>query len=260
MHLRSTYVYRAILLLLPLLTLPFLVPVTPAPAAAPARIRAFVYGVTYYDSLSYGSAMVPPSSNTIYLMAGHPNVLALRQTMIYFWPLTNNYQADWSALNQQVRGTLEIYRQQARVGQVPLDDYVVQYDNTDPADTLRLYRGAAARQQVTHAEALQKAYNAQTLDYDRAEQNWRTKMDALLRQGLHNGKVRGRVPPEPVAPKPVSLVTTNLDHGYIVSLAEGTYAIQVRRADGSIAPQSQKQLVVFSTQNQKAIGYDVVPE
>jgi hypothetical protein len=219
-----------------------------------------VYGVTYYDGLSYAGTMVPPSSKTIYLMAGHPNVLALRQTMIYFWPLTNNYQADWSALNQEVRGTLEIYRQQTRVSQVSLDDYVVQYDNTDPADTLRLYRGAAARQQVAHAQAQQRAYNQHTLDYDRAEQAWRTRMDALLRQGLHSGKIRGRVPLEPVSPKPVSLVTTNLDQGYIVSLAEGTYAIHVRRADGSIAPQSQKQLVVFSTQNQQAIGYDIVPE
>ena len=250
----------AILSLLTILALPLVCTLTPADAATPARTRAFVYGVTYYDGLSYGSTMVTPSSNTIYLMAGHLNVLILRQTMIYFWPLTNDYQADWSALNKPVGGMLEILRQGSRVSQVTLDDYVVQYDSIDPADTVQLYRGAAARQQVTRVKDLQQAYSRHLMDYDRAELKWRNKMDDLLRKGLHGGKVKGHVPPEPVAPMPVLLVTTNLDQGYAFVLNEGTYAIQVRRADGSIAPDSRKKLVVFSAQSQTAIGYDVVPE
>jgi hypothetical protein len=72
------------------------------------RQKEFVYGIAFYDGYLYGNSMVPPTIDVIYLQANVDNIVAPRNTLIYYWPLTNRYLADWAAMNELVSGELEI--------------------------------------------------------------------------------------------------------------------------------------------------------
>src|SRR5690606_39264060 len=67
-----------------------------AQEGASAREEAFVYATTHFDGLTYGSAVVTPDVDTLYLIANVENIVAPRNTLIYYWALTDEYLADWS--------------------------------------------------------------------------------------------------------------------------------------------------------------------
>jgi hypothetical protein len=77
-------------------------------AQRPEKTEAFVYGGHVFNGHSHINTFYPPSVETIYLLANRPSVLLPRRTLVYFWPLTNLYKADWASLNAAVGGTLEV--------------------------------------------------------------------------------------------------------------------------------------------------------
>lgn len=85
-----------------------LLAVIPTQAQEPDKVKAFVYSGQVFNDLGHVSVFYPPSVDTIYLLADQQNILSPRWTLVYFWPLTNAYKADWSSMNQIVTGTLEI--------------------------------------------------------------------------------------------------------------------------------------------------------
>jgi hypothetical protein len=77
-------------------------------AQAPEKVREFVYGVNVYNGTEYHGTFYPPSEDTLYILADITNIISPRNTLVYFWPATNELKADWDNLNEVVDGTLEI--------------------------------------------------------------------------------------------------------------------------------------------------------
>ncbi|MGC4105830.1 MAG: hypothetical protein QM753_05645 [Thermomicrobiales bacterium] len=248
--------FRSWLILLVLC--PMMVGVPPALAANDAQPEV-VYGVTYDNGVTYASTMAPASTDTIYVLADTTNMLELRRTLVYFWSLTNQYLADWTSLNDQVDGTLEVKKDGHVLTTIPITDYVIQYDQQDPKSTLKVYLGPDASAQAAAFKEHQAAYQQQLVDYSKAEQQWRDEMDALLRATPVAGAPVATPPVRPEKPVPLTLMSTDLKQGFPVTLAEGAYTIQVRDNSGQIIPESVKTVVAYSP-NDHAIGYDVVPE
>ena len=113
-----------LLLLLALLVV--VLPAAPALAQMPQKERRFVYGVNLFDGVQYATGFVPPAVETIYLLADHMGVLDPKLTEVYFWPITNDYRADFSSLNELVPGRLEVVQGSQVVRTVDLTEYVVQ--------------------------------------------------------------------------------------------------------------------------------------
>ena len=229
-------------------------------AQAPARTDAFVYGITYFGGQAYGNTMVPPGIKTIYLTTGMQSIVAPRQTLIYFWPVTNQYLADWENKNELVAGTLEVYRNGRLFQSLKLTDYVIQYDQANPPETLKLSVGSDAQAAETRFREQQKKNNDDQAAYYQAEQVWQDKMDELLR----NLPVNQTIPPDqlPKEPTPVpafTLYSSQLEQGYLVSLPVGEYDLQMKRADGVYQPEGAKHLVVFDKE-QNGVSYSVVPQ
>lgn len=229
-------------------------------AQAPARVDAFVFGATSFDGLIYQTSFVPPSIDTIYQLANVKNVITPRSTLIYFWPLTNRYEADWSMKNEIVDGKLEILSQNRVVLSSALETYIVQYDEADPEASLELYTGGQADQAWKNFQALQASYRDRLFKYYEDYEVYRNKVDELTTKATREN----RTIPEsewPVAPKqvePLSVYSSELARGFIINLPEGEYQVQLRLAGGSIQVGSQKRLVVFS-KIQDGISYKVVP-
>jgi hypothetical protein len=228
-------------------------------AQAPERHDAFVYGVSFFNGQDYGSALVPPSIDTIYLLAGIKNVIAPRQTAIYFWPVTNRYLADWELRNELVEGTLDIYQAGRLFRSVRLVDYVIQYDLDNPSETLKLYNGEEAAAAYAGYQVLQNRNKADQAAYNQAEQVWRDKMDTLLRALAPGQTVTPeQLPEEPSPVPPFTLHSSSVEKGYVVSLPVGEYDVQTTLPDGSSQPDSRKHLLVFDKQ-QDGIEYSLVP-
>lgn len=228
-------------------------------AQAPERIEAFVYGTTYYNGLVYDSGMVPPGTGTIYFTAGVQNILAPRRTLIYYWPITNRFLADWDAMNELVQGQLEIYQNGQILISVPLQEYVIQYDRQNPVETLNLFVGDQAFAEYQKFEQLRAEYRQTLFDYYAAHQKYRDEMDEILRSHKP-GEVNPEELPQRPGPAPnFNLLSTQPNKAYALSLPVGSYEIQIRLEDGRVLESSRKKLVVFD-RLREGVAYSVVPQ
>lgn len=226
-------------------------------AQAPPRERQFVYGVNAYAPGRYDGVFYPLSVNTIYLLADEPNVVSARYTLVYFWPITNEYRADWDALNQDVPGRLEVLRGGRMVHTLERTRYVVQYPRGMDAGEVRLYVDDEAEQRYAAFEAARTAFREAVWEHARRQSEYTVVLEKAIASRARGKPVSLAAPPQP--PEPLRLYSTAVNHGFLIRLAAGEYHLQLRLLDGRILPESRRQLVVF-TARREGIGYSVVPQ
>jgi hypothetical protein len=226
-------------------------------AQTPKKERAFVYGINAAFATSFTGTFAPASAPAIYLLANETSVISPRITEIYFWPITNEYQADWALVNETVTGTLEILRGGQVVSSVPLSKYSIQYTPRGTSADARLYLGAEAEQAQEQFKAKQAAFQKESLAYYQAQQKWQAAIEEAIAKRQAGQNVTP--PPEPQPPTPIDTFSNGLNDGFPIKLAPGNYQIQVRGADGAIVPESPRALIVFAARR-VAVGYTVVPE
>ncbi len=228
----------------------------PIQAQEPEKTEAFVYGGQVFDGLVYRSAFYPPSVDTIYLLADQQSILSPRRTMVYFWPLANAYKADWNALNEVVTGKLEILGGSELVATIPQESYVIQWPE-GPDGPQEVYTGAEAEARYQAFIALRKAYQEALWAHNDAMQQYYEDLRRVQEAREQGQQVE--LPEEPSEPEPPRIYSTPVSQGSVVSLPAGRYAVRVCADDGSIAPGSQKKLIVFAPRRQ-GLGYQIVPQ
>jgi hypothetical protein len=226
-------------------------------AQTPKKERAFVYGINAAFALTYLGTFAPDSASGIYLLADQTSVISPRITEIYFWPITNEYQADWNLVNEPVPGKLEILRSGQLLTSVDPTKYSIQFTPRGMAADAKLYLGVEAEQAQAQFTAKQDAYQQASRAYLEARRQWLAAMDAAVAQ--HAAGKQVTLPLEPQQPAPIDTFSNGLNDGFPVKLTPGNYQIQVRSPDGTIVPQSRRDLVVFAPRR-VAVGYTVVPE
>jgi hypothetical protein len=246
---------RRVLLLLCLLSV--VLPVIPALAQAPERERRFVYGINLFDGIQYATGFVPPSVDTVYVLADQLGVLDPKLTEVYFWPVTNDYRADFTSLNELVDGRLEIVRGGQVLQTVDLTEYVVQLDQTGALGPGQIALGTDARAGWDRFQAEKAAYVQRLHDYADAQAAYQQELDALPASATPGVAV---TPPDPPAePAPFTLYSTDIGRGFPIQLSAGEYTIRVRSADGKIVEDSEKRLVAFGPRR-PGVGFQVVPQ
>ena len=96
-------------------------------AQVPLKERQFVYGINAFTWKGYAGALSPRAARTVYLLAGRPSIISPRETLVYYWPTTGDYRADWSSLDASVPGTLEVSATGRRPERLTRALYVIQY-------------------------------------------------------------------------------------------------------------------------------------
>lgn len=226
----------------------------PSRADLTDRERQFVYGLNVFTATEYVSTFAPASIDTIYVLADHVGVLDPKFTEVYFWPITNDYRADWTALNELVPGTLEVLREGRLLQHVELKDYVVQFDRSGALGNGRISVGAEAADRRAEFERERAAYLDRLRAYTDETEQFNRSLDELRQRG---GEAAPPTPP--TQPAPFTLYSSSLARGFPVELAAGEYTLQVRAADGEIVAGSQKRLVAIAPRRQ-GIGYEVVSQ
>ena len=220
-----------------------------ASAQAPERRREFVYGYYAFDGAEYATGFAPPSADTLYILADRESVLDPKWTEVYFWPITNEYRADFAALNEPVKGELEVTRAGGTATTAPLTDYVIQVDQASARGGETLATGPAARERYAAFERERAAYVARLNEHARANEEYLRRLQA-------NDGSRPQPPPEPA---PFTLYSTSPGRGFALTLPAGEYRIRQRDEAGAVVPGSEKRLVAIAPRRQ-AIGYEIVPQ
>ncbi len=242
-----------------LLTLCLLaVTVSTVSASAPARNEAFVYAISAFDGQVYRSTFAPANTKTIYLMENESNVLVSKETEVYFWPLTQKYNADWLAENNFVDGTLEILQGGRIVKSIPPQAYVIQYDSQDPIGTRNLAVGKEAVTAYDNFTHLREAYQDALVQYNKDFQTYSDEVSRIVSDANGAPLSNADFPTEPAKVADFTLYSTEIANGFVFALPAGNYSVQLRLPDGSLQAGSQKQLVVFA-KLRRAIAYKVIP-
>jgi hypothetical protein len=220
--------------------------------------RAFVYGINAAIPNNYTGTFAPPAAGTIYLLAGETSVISPRTTEIYFWPITNEYRANWDTLNDPVPGVLEVLANGKVVAELQATDYTIHFTPQGDAANPQLFLGQDAVDAEADFRAKQEAYRQASETYTKAEQAWLDAADKAAKEQQTTG-VPANLPPEPQPPAPIGVFSNGLNHGVPVKLEPGQYTIRLRGDDGQIVPGSEKALTVFAPRR-TGVGYTVVPE
>ncbi|MFN8634719.1 MAG: hypothetical protein U0893_12760 [Chloroflexota bacterium] len=228
---------------------------TTALAQTPEKERRFVYGINLFDGVEYVTGFVPPSVETMYVLAGQLGVIDPKMTQVYFWPITNDYRADFTSLNELVPGQLEIVQGGQVLQTVALTEYVVQVDQTGRLGPGTVFLGEDAPKAWQHFQDERQAYVASLRTYADAQTEYQRQLDEIRQSQQANPTL----PTAPVEPAAFSLFSTEVGRGFPFQLPPGEYTIRVRDAAGQVVADSEKRLVAFAPRR-TGIGYEILPQ
>ena len=219
--------------------------------------RAFVYGINAAVPDNFVGTFAPPSADAIFLLADGTSMISPRYTEIYFWPITNEYRADWSALNEPVPGVLEVVKGGRIVAELTPTDYTIHFKQEGTTTTGELFLGQAAVEAEADFRSRQEAFQKASSEYQRAQQVWLDAMAEVNSRQQAGETVE--VPPEPVLPEPIGIFSNGLNSGFPIDLDPGQYGIRLRGSDGTLVPESERTMNVFAPRR-TGVGYTIVPE
>ena len=230
-------------------------------ADTPPSERQLAYALEVFEGVGYASSFAPLSEDTIYLLAGRDNALSPRYTMIYYWPLSRAYHADWNVLNEPVEADwLEILRGRSSIQNISPTVFSVAFPDGYGSRKSELYWGEDAEEGYLRFQEQRKEYYVRMREYRNAMQEYQRAYeeytDAMLDETITEK------PPAPIRPEeplPFLLVVTPPTQGFRINLPPGNYRIGLKGTEGEIIPGSEKRLVVFSHRRQ-GIGYNILPE
>jgi hypothetical protein len=215
-----------------------------------------IYAVNFFDGISYNSTIIPHSVQEINIQADHVNAFVVRETSLYYWPLTSEFKADWAARNIPLEGTLCIKNIRGETERIKPQRYVIQYDIKDIPGTIAVYWGAGADRKHTEFAAAQRRYSEAVFTYNQAMRDYDRQISDFLR---NTGDDLILFPEVPIAPENFTLMSTDVNIGFPVNLSQGTYSIYFEDPLEEVIPETRKRLRVFNPL-EKTSGFQVFEE
>ena len=247
MHLRGmSRLFGAIVILFALFA-------TSVRAQQPETTETFVYGVNATTPGEVFANLSPPQVDEIYILANQLSVLSPKRTMLLFWPLTNRYQAQWSALNEPLDGVLEVMQDGRLINTVNISTYTVHYVIAGSTQG-ELFIDQDAQDADDRYYIDLANYNQAINTFRRERLRWLTEAREALIAGE---EIQLRAEPE--RPATFTTLSVGLHQGFPLLLEAGEYRIQMRSFEGEVFPGSQRIVHVFESR-QTALGFEVIPE
>ena len=105
----------------------FFLMVLPCTGIEPDKVEGIVYRLQPYTGTEHNTVYSPPQVEKIYLLASSDNTFDPRYTLVYYWPLTQEYFASWERLDIPVEGKLEILKDGEMIQTLLREDVVLSY-------------------------------------------------------------------------------------------------------------------------------------
>ena len=222
-------------------------------AQQPESIEAFVYGINATTPGEVYANLSPPQVDEIYILADRVSMLSPRRTNIYFWPLTQRYQANWSELNEPLDGVLEIVEDNRVVSTVNMTSYTVHYVVAGTTVGELFFAEEAQEADARHHLSQQAHLQAMT-EYRQTRLQWLLE----ARKARQAGEPV-RLEEEPQRPESFTTLSVGLQQGFPLILEAGEHQIRMRDGQGEIIAGSERTVHVFESR-QTTLGFEVINE
>ncbi|MBE3598688.1 MAG: hypothetical protein IMX02_07795 [Limnochordaceae bacterium] len=232
-----------------------------ARAAEPVKERQVVYGITPWTGKEYGGTFAPKMVDTLFLSAGDRHILDVLETDVYYWPITQEFMADWMGYRKEIPGKLEVRQNGRVVATLAKQPYTFVYPEGYFGGQVQLATGEEAKKAFAgYQKAIDDYYKAAD-EYRKAEEAWRAEMSRILDQVQKTGKPAdpAKLPKAPEAPQPPKLLVMQPSEGYVIDLPAGRYELRVLDDKGQEVAGTRKRLEVFAARR-SGVGYQIIPE
>lgn len=241
-------------------------------ADVPVREEQFIYSMLAFNGKDYSGTFVQKTADTLYLMAGVDNFLTTRKTLVYFWPLTEDWKTDTSGLNIPIPGTMELRggrQKEPRIlgpirytyynvrGEYEQNWVVAKEEEADKAwkqyeQTMEAY-WKAVQEYYQKRSAYEAMLNELTIRITKMRDQGQdvTKLVEVLRNLTS--------PKEAAYPRDYNVPPAPVQEAYILNLPVGEYSIRFFTEDGSIMEGSERKVVAFTRRRAEGIGLEVIP-
>jgi hypothetical protein len=239
----------------------------------PLRVEQLIYSLASFQGNGYSSTFALQTADTIYLLAGVDNLVSVRKSMAYWWPLTREWKTDTEALNVPLAGRLEIRGPGAALRSLSLQRATwVGAPGTDGrADQWRVLIGPDADRETARAQSVSDAYFASVQDYQQRSREYDAQVQELgarilslkgLGRDASKEAARLQALRRPSAPSPPDAYLSApepAEDWFVVNLAPGQYSVRLVEPGGKVIEGSDKRLVAWQWRRSGGIGYEVIP-
>lgn len=222
-------------------------------AAAPEKQEQIVNQLILFDGSQWGETFSPQEFSTFYMLGNTDNIIIPTKTKVYFWPITQEYMADYYDLNEELEGTMLVHKGSKLIQKIEKEDFSFTYPDG-------YYGGrpvlATSEDAYIAADLYQQeveAYYERVMDYQQAITDYQIALDTFWENPEAYKGREDEIPREPKQPDFPVFYATEVQSGYILNLEPGTYTIEI---EGQ--PESKRTVVVFNPRREGP-GYELRP-
>ncbi|MBN1412438.1 MAG: hypothetical protein JW969_16445 [Spirochaetales bacterium] len=240
-----------------------------AAAQEPLSHEEFIYTVEAFNGTKFSATFIREESDTMYLLSDIDNFVWPRKSMLYFWPLSNQWLVDSDLLFETLKGFLEVSGPGIQTKKLGFQDFTYYNQAGEYEVNWKVLTDDAAAAEVENFNRKYTELQNAMEDYNMQYQFYRKLKDARLinikkeREAGHDiqkllAEVEAMKPP--VKPEPLEYFVYPLRKAFVLNLKEGEYLIRFVNADGNVMENSEKKVVVFNKRRSEGIGYEIFPE
>jgi hypothetical protein len=237
-------------------------------ADIPVRQEQLIYTITVFNGMDYTITFCHQGSDTIYLLANVENFITARKSLVYFWPLTQEWKVDIDNLNRKFNGLLELKGRNIESQQLKETKYTLQNSKGEYDFNWKVYKEEEAdmirkqyEEAVTHYRELARKYNIEKRVYEERVNDLSIEIIKARNDGEDPDeliKVLNNIH-EPEEPPTPDYYVRPVEEAFILKLPVGRYSMRFFNKDGTIMEGSEKKLVVFDKRREKEIGFEIIP-
>ena len=256
---------RAILIIIILSALVIM----PAIADVPVRKEELIYSIMAFLGKEYSGTFCRQEAGTFYLMANVDNFITVRKTLVYFWPITQDWKVDTDALNKPFEGTIEIKGKNMPLKKLKQVRYTYYNAPGEYEVNWKVYTDGAADKEWAKYSKLVDKYWKDVEKYYKEQAEYEAKLNALTKtitEARKKGedtkkylKVLKALKKPASQPKGPSYYVRPIEKAFIFNLPPGEYTIRFLTKDGKVMEGSEKKVVVYKKRRANGVGYDVIP-
>jgi len=252
-------------------TLFFLLTFTILLADVPVRREEFIYSILAFNGQDYSGTFAKQNADTIYLMAGVDNFITARKTLVYYWPITQDWKTDTSNLDIAFEGTLELTGKNTAPRKIEQSNYTYYNIRGEYEVNWEVAVGEEADEVWGSYQDTIRAYFDAMSQYQKERRVYEMIMNEMAKQigelrtaGKDVSKLVEQLqnieaPEQPKAPTTYNVPPISPQKAFILNLPAGEYRIRFFTEDCMVMESSERTVKVFDKSRREGIGFDVIP-
>ncbi len=241
-------------------------------AQAPEMKENMIYAVGAFVGKDYTGTFVREEADTVYLIANESNFLNARKTLIYFWPITQEWKADYDTLNENfLNGKIEVTDSSGKTQIIEPVGYTYYNSPGEYEINWQVFLDAAADEEYAKYQKMMEDYWEALDEFNQKQMQAEIDFNALIAD-LGKKREAGQDISELVAdaqryadegigdpPGRPGYYVRPAEKAFHFNIDPGEYRIRFLTESGEVMEGSDKKVILHKKRRENGIGYDVIP-